>query len=211
MATEHLFPCSCGKKIPITTTQAGRRIECDCGKSHQLPSMQEIRALEKRPESDPAEGQSATQKNSPTARTVVLFTGMGVLLVGIVLSVVAAYSYPEPKDILQQRTEFWYYGTSVSQNHKPLPQSEHRLLWLDQEDLDDLSPLDSTILWNDLNRGPSMSYSFQDRYYATKEGFRFRLLIAGLITGLGILLVIISRLLPRRQVQVGALSGQKWE
>lgn len=46
MTIKYLLPCSCGKKIPVETTQAGQDIQCSCGQQVSVPTMQGIRCLE---------------------------------------------------------------------------------------------------------------------------------------------------------------------
>jgi hypothetical protein len=46
MATKYLLPCPCGKKLPLEISQAGQSVTCDCGTTHVVPTMRELRQLE---------------------------------------------------------------------------------------------------------------------------------------------------------------------
>ena len=46
IVTKYLLPCSCGEKTTIEISQAGQTIQCSCGKSLDIPTMQGIRRLE---------------------------------------------------------------------------------------------------------------------------------------------------------------------
>ncbi len=36
---EHLLSCSCGRKIPVSRSQAGQEITCECGQLLQVPTL----------------------------------------------------------------------------------------------------------------------------------------------------------------------------
>ncbi len=46
MVTKYLLPCTCGKKIPVESRQAGEEILCDCGQRLTAPTMLSMRNLE---------------------------------------------------------------------------------------------------------------------------------------------------------------------
>jgi hypothetical protein len=44
---KYLLPCPCGQKTPITLSQSGQSIRCQCGRMLDIPTMLEIRRLER--------------------------------------------------------------------------------------------------------------------------------------------------------------------
>ncbi len=46
MVTKYLLPCTCGKKIPVESRQAGEEFLCDCGQRLTAPTMLSMRKLE---------------------------------------------------------------------------------------------------------------------------------------------------------------------
>lgn len=47
MPIQYLVPCSCGRKMPVETRQAGEVISCACGASLDIPRLIELKKLEK--------------------------------------------------------------------------------------------------------------------------------------------------------------------
>ncbi len=47
MSTKHLLPCRCGKKIEVDVRQAGQTITCQCGAMVDVPTMRQVRQLER--------------------------------------------------------------------------------------------------------------------------------------------------------------------
>jgi hypothetical protein len=41
----YLLPCQCGRQIPISTSQAGETLTCECGQSQTAPKLRELRQL----------------------------------------------------------------------------------------------------------------------------------------------------------------------
>ncbi len=46
MSATHLLPCVCGRKLPVSTTQAGEVVSCECGASLTVPNLSELSKLE---------------------------------------------------------------------------------------------------------------------------------------------------------------------
>ncbi len=47
MPIQYLVPCSCGRKTPVETRQAGETIKCVCGAKLDIPRLLELKRLEK--------------------------------------------------------------------------------------------------------------------------------------------------------------------
>jgi hypothetical protein len=44
--TVYLLPCSCGRKIPVETQQAGDQVRCECGLTVDIPTLMGMKQLE---------------------------------------------------------------------------------------------------------------------------------------------------------------------
>jgi hypothetical protein len=47
VAIRYLLPCSCGRKVPVETRQAGETTRCECGLPLEIPRLLELKRLEK--------------------------------------------------------------------------------------------------------------------------------------------------------------------
>lgn len=77
---KYQLPCdACGKAILVETSQAGRRLACECGNQMEAPSLRDIRELE------PAkEAATPRAKRSWTpARGLAFAAGLVLVLLGI--------------------------------------------------------------------------------------------------------------------------------
>jgi hypothetical protein len=44
--SEYLLPCSCGRKVPVSTRHAGQTVRCACGAELEVPTLRGLRELE---------------------------------------------------------------------------------------------------------------------------------------------------------------------
>jgi hypothetical protein len=77
VSIQYLVPCSCGRKMPAETRQAGESIPCECGLALIIPRLLELKKLEK----------VAVQDNI-APRTSAWGVGHGITLVGAVILLV---------------------------------------------------------------------------------------------------------------------------
>jgi hypothetical protein len=47
LTIQYLIPCSCGRKTPVETQQAGETVSCGCGAKLEIPRLLELKKLEK--------------------------------------------------------------------------------------------------------------------------------------------------------------------
>ena len=73
------MPCPCGRKNPIAIAQSGQSIQCACGRRLEVPTMLEIRSLER-----VAEEEEAPRRRRPWG------IRQGLVLLGMLITVVAA-------------------------------------------------------------------------------------------------------------------------
>lgn len=74
MSQQFLLPCECGNQLVVTPAQAGRRIDCDCGRVVAVPTLGGLRQL------------APVKESTPEARRPVAWNAWrGMLFVGGVL------------------------------------------------------------------------------------------------------------------------------
>ncbi len=77
--TKYLLPCSCGREIPVEITKAGQEVQCTCGASVEVPTLQGLRAL-KRAAPDAA----APRKSTWGLRQQLLLVGAVITVIALV-------------------------------------------------------------------------------------------------------------------------------
>lgn len=90
MTTKYLVPCSCGVKHPVELTQAGQTLQCPCGRPVAIPTMQQLRRLERQEHTGRV---SSSPKSSLWQRLVLL--GGAILVVGVGLSAAVYWTRPQ--------------------------------------------------------------------------------------------------------------------
>jgi hypothetical protein len=45
--SDYLLPCTCGKKLGVTKSQAGQTVRCECGKTLEVPTLRGMSELER--------------------------------------------------------------------------------------------------------------------------------------------------------------------
>ncbi len=81
MDTIYLLPCSCGRKMPVNPRQAGESITCTCGASLEVPTLLNLRILQ-RAELPP---QPEIHKKAWGAGQRLIFLGVIVILFAIAI------------------------------------------------------------------------------------------------------------------------------
>mgnify|MGYP006910716869 CR=1 FL=1 len=76
--SRYLLPCPCGRKNPIEVAQSGQSIQCACGRRLDVPTMLEIRSLER-----------VAEEPTPRRRRPWGIR-QGLVLLGMLVTVVAA-------------------------------------------------------------------------------------------------------------------------
>jgi hypothetical protein len=142
-----------------------------------------------------------------------LFFVLGVALLFPALSL-ASYLYewkPEPRHVSAKRT-FFSYGTNkkpLYQDSTPIAEAEHRILWMTDEGIDHMSPMDLYFYFRTLEQ-PTFSYNFQDNYEAVKDTYRIWVIGNLILCILSFLSIVVSFFMPRQTVIVSGWSGSEW-
>ena len=87
MATTYLLQCSCDKRVPVSPSQAGDRVRCDCGAELEVPTLRKMRELPQAGDSGGVSRQSgATAGNS--RQSGGWGVSQGVLTAGLLLAAI---------------------------------------------------------------------------------------------------------------------------
>jgi hypothetical protein len=54
--SHYLLPCGCGQQISVSAAQAGESLRCSCGATVEVPTMRELRELERVEAKEPVRG-----------------------------------------------------------------------------------------------------------------------------------------------------------
>lgn len=123
MAVQYLLPCSCGKKVRISLSQAGGQAACGCGQSLAIPTLRGIRQLDVALDTASAGAPTWTKLHG------VFFSG-GVLLAAVGAALIAYYLFMYAR----------IGGLAVDRTPEVLKASS--------EQIDTLSPLQSLEVWS---------------------------------------------------------------
>jgi len=86
----YLVSCSCGLKHPVKATEAGQILRCPCGQPVLVPTMQELKKLEREEQPE----QAAAVPKGGLAHRLMLLGGV-VLLAGAGLSAAVYWTRPQ--------------------------------------------------------------------------------------------------------------------
>lgn len=111
MSTRYKLTCSCGEQIIVEPRQAGRKIECPCGATVDVPTLMGMKQL------PPLDEEAITTPDRSTdnlaenigSRMVMLLVGIVLLIVGIGGAVYFVSDRPiHPQDMIsEQFIEKW--------------------------------------------------------------------------------------------------------
>ncbi len=111
MSNQYLLPCSCGKSVSVSQTQAGDIVTCVCGTNLTVPSIRELRKL-RQVESLTRPQYRVKQESNWSPLQGVLFA-LGLLLVVAGGGVAGYYGFwhylsiPHATDTSKVETEMW--------------------------------------------------------------------------------------------------------
>jgi hypothetical protein len=133
-----------------------------------------------------------------------------VLLLGSFL--LAPYLYlwtPQPKWVSLKRNRYAWGEKMLYQDSTPIAGSEHRILWMTDEQIDRMMPMELYFYFCTLEE-PTFSYNFQDNYESVKDGHRIWVVVNVLMFIFAFLGVGVSFFMSRREVVVTGWSGSDW-
>jgi len=219
MPQKYLLPCSCGKDVPIETSQAGGNVLCDCGLSVQVPSLLKIKKL---PLVGEAQVQSAATATKAMVSTPKAPSGdrvhLSIFWIGLVLTIAASaycaytilFTFPKPQDVLKKQRVYHFAGKVAVQDSTPIPMDEVEFFRITDEHIDRFSPVQTMMYWNMLKEGPAMSMNFRENYDTFKDYYWLRCVGSGILVLLALSLLISSFFLGKTKT-IGTRQGTVWK
>ena len=154
---------------------------------------------------------SPLTKDSTVRRTFFVL-GVSLLFPAFFL---ASYLYewqPHPRHATL-KPKYFSYGSNqkmLPQDSTPIPYSEIRILWMTDEAIDRMSPMELYFYFQTLEE-PTFSYNFQDNYEAVKDTYRIWVTGNTALFILAVLSIIASFFMPRQTAVVTGWSGSEWQ
>ena len=117
---KYFLPCECGRKISVSTSDAGRSVRCECGRALPVPSLIALRRLDPAP--DDADGNGKRRRRSAGASEDAeviarrcTFIGIVTALCGLASVIFIIWKYkPFAREINSRTTpdnlyQWWLY------------------------------------------------------------------------------------------------------
>jgi len=147
-----------------------------------------------------------------TVRRTFFVLGIAILFPVFLL---ASYLYmwqPHPLWVSLKRVHFSYgsYQRHLYQDSTPISPAEHRILWMTDEEIDRMMPMDLYFYFQTLKE-PTFSYNFQDNYEGIKDTYRIWVTGDIIVLILAFLSIIASFFMPKQTVEVTGWSGSDWQ
>ncbi len=222
LAQKYLLPCSCGKTVPVETSQAGGEVRCDCGQVLKIPSLSNIKKLPLEGVANLSDGQQqigetapGLKKNDGPRRKInysLLTAGLILTIVsGCALGYILLKTYPKAEDVLRKQT-FFNHGDDkqIFRDSTPLSDEEIRIMQIKEEDIFFLPPIDSMMYWDMLKDGTMMSVNFQDNFQALVDAYHLRCIVGSILFAVS-LGVLVSAFIFTSKKTVGIQRGVEWK
>jgi hypothetical protein len=119
---------------------------------------------------------------------------------------------PEPRHATLKRV-FFSYGSNqrpLYQDSTPIPPSERNILWMTDEDIDRMMPMNLYFYFQTLEQ-PTFSYNFDSNYEAVKDTYRIWVTANIILFILALASITVSFFMPRQTVVVTGWSGSEWQ
>ena len=135
---QYLLPCECGRKHPVSTSDAGCSRVCECGQKLVVPSLMALKRLEPAPKSTTKLAKSKTGDGDLSAARKWIACGIVVFLLGLVPTIVIQVEYqPYAKPITNQTEpellfSWWTalnQGIDTPESPREMQQRQSQELW----------------------------------------------------------------------------------
>jgi hypothetical protein len=144
-------------------------------------------------------------------RKTFFVLGIVLLVPAVFLALHLLERPPQPFDVLQKPDEF-IFGPEKKRiylNATPIPLSERDILWVTDEDIDYMPPMQLHIFFRTLEK-PTFSYNFQETYDGVKDSYRIWVTVDIILFLLALGSIVASCFLPKQNVVVTGWSGSDW-
>jgi hypothetical protein len=144
-------------------------------------------------------------------RKMFLIVGVALLIPVLVFAVHLYKGAPQPRDVSLKQVYFTH-GTikrMLFQDSTPIAESEHQILWMTDEHIDKMMPMDLYFYFRTLEK-PTFSYNYIDNYEAIKDTYRIKVAADIILLVLALLSITVSFFMPKRNTVVTGWSGSDW-
>ena len=203
---KYQLPCKCGLSVEIEPGQAGQVVVCSCGEKLLVPTMLQIKALPMVPEKSPA-----PREETGILRRTFFILGVVLLVPSLYFAVYLYLNVPHPSGVSLKRVQFSFGSNkrALIQDSTPIPWQEHQILWMTDEIIDNMMPMELFFYFQTLKE-PMFSHNFLDNYDAIKDTYRIRVTATMILLVLAVLSIVASFFMPKRQTLVTGWSGNEW-
>lgn len=145
MSDQYQLSCDCGKTYPVEISQAGQSIQCECGKSIQIPSMLKMKKLplwlnESQINSDKADqnpdqsdnNQNFVPSESNKEEKVLSGSRLGIFIIGLSVVLLGGWFFlrtiswkPHPLMVFTKQIMFANGDKYVHRNSTPVTQDDY--------------------------------------------------------------------------------------
>ena len=135
-----------------------------------------------------------------------------VLLFSSLLLAISLFLWqPDPRQATMKRVFFSYgtYQRPLHQDSTPIPDAERIILWITDEDIDYMMPMDLYFYFQTLEE-PTFSYNFRENYEAVWATHRIWITTNVILFILALLSVAASFFMPKQNAIVTGWSGNEW-
>ena len=153
---------------------------------------------------------------SPLAEDTTLRRTFFVLGIALLFPACFFTSYwhewkPHPRHATLKRIFFSYgtYQRPLHQDSTPIPRAETRILWMTDEEIDHLMPMDLHLYFQTLKE-PMFSHNFRENYEAVWATYRIWITVNVILFILAFSSIIVSFFMPKQTVEVTGWSGSEW-
>lgn len=144
-------------------------------------------------------------------RKMFLILGFALLISSLVFAVNLYKTVPQPRDVSLKQV-FFSHGTIkrlLFQDSTPIDESEHQILWMTNENIDQMMPMDLYFYYRTLEK-PTFSYNYIDNYQALKDTHNIKVTATIVLFVISLLSIVVSFFMPRRNAVVTGWSGSDW-
>ncbi len=133
---KYIFPCECGVRHTVSTSDAGRPLTCTCGRKLSVPSLMALRRLE--PAVETVEAVRSTSSDAVHWKRLCYYLGDLLGALGVICGVIIYQTHnPFLRDITSETSdqnlyEWWVFlrqGIDTPSTPQELGFSQHQQLW----------------------------------------------------------------------------------
>ena len=137
--------------------------------------------------------------------------GTVLLFLSLLLAISLYLLPPDPRQALDKRV-FFTFGSlqrSLFQDSTPIPMEERTILWMTDEIIDQMMPMELHFYFQTLEE-PMFSFNFLENYEAVWATYRIWVTVNIILAILALLSITVSFFMPRQNVVVTGWSGTEW-